>query len=217
MKRTLSVAAVTLVVAFVTGVLFLLPPTVPPEVIERSVIHEQALLEKAWRLPAASAFGQRLDYQSNRSLCGPVSIANILRSLGEAADTEKKVLANTTKCWSGVCFFGLSLDELADVARTATKRSVTVLRDLTPEEFRDELGHVNDPSRRYVINFARAPIFGSGGGHHSPIAGYLEAEDLVLVLDVNEKFRPWLVQRSRLYDAMDTFDGDKKRGLLKIE
>jgi hypothetical protein len=103
------------------------------------------------------------------------------------------------------------------VTRTATKRSVTVLRDLTPEAFRDELAHVNDPSRRYVINFTRAPIFGSGVGHHSPIGGYLEAEDLVLVLDVNEKFKPWLVERPRLYDAMNTVDGDKKRGLLRIE
>jgi len=145
-------------------------------------------------------------------------LANILRSFGgEPADTEKKVLAHTTKCWSGICFFGLSLDELADATRTATKRSVTVLRDLTPEAFRDELGHVNDPSRRYVINFSRAPIFGSGVGHHSPIGGYLEAKDLVLVLDVNEKFKPWLVERSRLYDAMNTVDGDKKRGLLRIE
>ena len=217
MKRTLSIAAVTLVVAFVAGVMFLIPPTVPPEVIERSVIHEQTLLEKSWLLPTASAFGHYVAYQSNQSLCGPASIANILRSFGEPADTEKKVLAHTTKCWSGICFFGLSLDELADVTRTATKRSVTVLRDLTPEAFRDELTHVNDPSRRYVINFARAPILGSGVGHHSPIGGYLEAEDLVLVLDVNEKFKPWLVERSRLYDAMNTLDGDKKRGLLTIE
>jgi Phytochelatin synthase len=216
-KRTLTIAAVTLVVAFVAGVMFLIPPTVPPEVIERSVIHEQTLLEKSWLLPTASAFGHYVAYQSNQSLCGPASIANILRSFGEPADTEKKVLAHTTKCWSGICFFGLSLDELADVTRTATKRSVTVLRDLTPEAFRDELTHVNDPSRRYVINFARAPIFGSGVGHHSPIGGYLEAEDLVLVLDVNEKFKPWLVERSRLYDAMNTLDGDKKRGLLTIE
>ena len=197
--------------------MFLIPPTVPPEVIERSVIHEQTLLEKSWLLPTASAFGHYVAYQSNQSLCGPASIANILRSFGEPADTEKKVLAHTTKCWSGICFFGLSLDELADVTRTATKRSVTVLRDLTPAAFRDELTHVNDPSRRYVINFARAPIFGSGVGHHSPIGGYLEAEDLVLVLDVNEKFKPWLVERSRLYDAMNTLDGDKKRGLLTIE
>ena len=73
MKRTLSVAALTPVAAFVAGVMFLLPPTVPPEVIERSVIHEQTLLEKAWRLPNASAFGHHVDFQSNQSLCGPAS------------------------------------------------------------------------------------------------------------------------------------------------
>jgi hypothetical protein len=217
MKRAFSIASVALVAAFVAGAMFLLPATLPPEVIERSVVREQIILEKAWHLPVASTFEGHVDFQSNQSLCGPASIANILRSFGEPADTEKKVLAHTTKCWSGICFFGLSLDELADVTRTATKRSVTVLRDLTPEAFRDELRHVNDPSRRYVINFARAPIFDSGVGHHSPIGGYLEAEDLVLVLDVNEKFKPWLVERSRLYDAMNTVDGDKKRGLPHIE
>jgi hypothetical protein len=61
------------------------------------------------------------------------------------------------------------------------------------------------------------PIFGDGVGHHSPIGGYLEAEDLVLVLDVNKKFQPWLVESTRLFSAMNTLDGDKKRGLLLIE
>jgi hypothetical protein len=70
---------------------------------------------------------------------------------------------------------------------------------------------------RYVVNFSRALIFGAGVGHHSPIGGYLETEDLVLVLDVNEKFKPWLVERPRLYNAINTNDGDKKRGLLRIE
>jgi Phytochelatin synthase len=217
MKRAVSIAGVSLVAAVIAGALLLLPPTVSRESIERSVIQEQSLLDKAWRLPTASAFGHQVYYQSNPSLCGPASIANILRSLGESADTERKVLAHTTKCWSGICFFGLTLDELADVTRTATKRSVTVLRDLTPETFRDELRHVNDPSRRYVINFTRAEIFGSGAGHHSPVGAYLETEDLALILDVNEKFKPWLVERSRLYNAMNTMDGHKKRGLLRIE
>jgi hypothetical protein len=30
-------------------------------------------------------------------------------------------------------------------------------------------------------------------------------------------FRPWLVERKRLFDAANTFDGDEKRGLLLIE
>jgi hypothetical protein len=75
----------------------------------------------------------------------------------------------------------------------------------------------NDPARRYLVNFTRRAIFGAGGGHHSPIGGYLEAEDLVFVLDVNRDFQPWLVERSRLFAAMDTDDGDQKRGLLLIE
>jgi hypothetical protein len=92
-----------------------------------------------------------------------------------------------------------------------------VLRDLTAESFREHLRRANDPNRRYIINFARERIFGAGVGHHSPIGGYLEAEDLVFVLDVNRNFQPWLIERSRLFSAMDTFDGDKKRGLLLIE
>ena len=67
------------------------------------------------------------------------------------------------------------------------------------------------------MNFSRKLIFGAGVGHHSPIGGYLEDEDLVFVLDVNPDYRPWLVERKRLFAAMDTDDGDNKRGLLLIE
>lgn len=70
-----------------------------------------------------------------------------------------------------------------------------------------------------MVNFTRGPLFGTGGGHHSPIAGYLVDEDLVLVLDVNEEYGPWLVKSERLYEAMNTLDtgAKKKRGLLLIE
>lgn len=40
---------------------------------------------------------------------------------------------------------------------------------------------------------------------------------MVFVLDVNPKFGPWLVKRERLFAAMNTFDRDRKRGLLLIE
>jgi hypothetical protein len=36
-------------------------------------------------------------------------------------------------------------------------------------------------------------------------------------LDVNDHFQPWRVERSRLYSAVNTLDGNKKRGLLLIE
>lgn len=73
---------------------------------------------------------------------------------------------------------------------------------------------MNDPRRRYVVNVGREPIFGAGAGHISLVVSYLEAEHLVFVLDVNEKFAPWLIEPRRLFEAID---GDKKRGLLRIE
>lgn len=112
---------------------------------------------------------------------------------------------------------GLTLDELAKVAQSYTSRKVTVLRELSENLFLEHLRRSNDPGRRYIVNFDRAQIFGAGSGHHSPIGGYLEAEDLVFVLDVNLDFQPWLVERKRLFDAVNTFDGDEKRGLLLIE
>lgn len=199
------------------GAYVLSPPQVSPQAIETSVTRTPQLLDKAWSLPVAATYKHNVTWQSNGSLCGPASLANVFRSLGDPATTEAKVLDDTGLCWTGYCILGLTLDELAGVARKHSTRRVTVLRDLTAEEFRLHLRLANDPRRRYIINFSRKPIFGDGVGHHSPIGGYLEAEDLVFVLDVNHNFRPWLIERRRLYSAMDTWDGRKKRGLLLIE
>ena len=109
---------------------------------------------------------------------------NVFRSLGEQADTETEVIEGAASCWFHVCPVGLTLDQTAELARTHTGRKVTVLRDLTPEAFREILRDTNNPRRRYVINFSREPIFGAGVGHISPLGGYLEDEDLVFVLDV---------------------------------
>jgi hypothetical protein len=220
MKKELTTAMVVLVALVGLGLgagTLIQPAKVTPAEIERSVIRAPELIERAWTLPAAAAFGRRLDAQTNGSFCGPASLANVFRSLGEPATTEKAVLEGTKKCLSGTCIMGLTLDELAEVARAHTTRTVTVLRDLTPEAFREHLMKSNDPARRYIVNFTRRNIFGGGGGHHSPIGGYLEDRDLVFVLDVNAEYGPWLIDRERLFAAVDTLDGEAKRGLLAIE
>jgi hypothetical protein len=190
---------------------------VPPQAIASSVTRTPELIERAWRLPVAATFNRELTWQSNASRCGPAAVANAYRSLGEAASTEDEVLAGTGRCWTGVCILGLTLDELADVARAKASRKITILRDLSEEQFREHLRRSNDPSQRYIVNFSRQQIFGAGVGHHSPIGGYLETEDLVFILDVNSDYKPWLVERARLFAAVNTFDGEKKRGLLLIE
>jgi hypothetical protein len=197
--------------------IFFQPKLDVPSIESEATYQDAALLERAWHLPVAATYQRRLFFQPNGSVCGPASVANVERSLGHEAASVDSVLSGTGKCWTGLCLMGLSLDELAEIARHASGRKVTVLRDLTLPQFRAELPHTNDPSRRYIVNFQRAPLFAQGGVHHSPIAGYLEAEDLVLVLDVNETFKPWLVKSERLFKAIDTGDTGKKRGLLRIE
>lgn len=191
--------------------------TVSPEAIRSSVIRSPDSVERAWTLPVATSFGREMVWQSNPSLCGPASLANVFRSLGEPVTTGDAVLAGSGLCRTGFCIIGLDLDELATLARAKTRRSVTVLRDLGADEFREHLRQANNPTRRYIINFSRKVIFGAGAGHHSPIGGYLDREDLAFVLDVNRDFQPWLIERKRLFDAMNTLDGDKKRGMLLIE
>lgn len=218
LKRVLAVLGIlvlALVVAVATGLVG--PPRVPKAAIQSSVTRDEALLARAWSMPVAATFGHSLAFQSNGSRCGPASLANVFRSLGDTTSTENLVLDGTGRCWTGVCIMGLTLDQLGDVARAHTRRKVTVLRDLTPDEFHEHLRRSNDPTRRYVVNFSRKPIFGAGVGHHSPIGGYLEAEDLAFVLDVNAEFKPWLVERDRLYAAVNTVDDGQKRGLLLIE
>src|SRR5438876_5877358 len=181
MKRRHYIGIVSIVVAaglLGAGAVLVGQSKVPPRAIASSVTRTPELMERAWHLPVAATFNRQVSWQSNGSRCGPAAVANAYRSLGEAASTEGKVLAGTGRCWTGVCIMGLTLDELADVARAHTRRKITLLRDLSEEQFREHLRRSNDPGRRYIVNFSRERIFGAGGGHHSPIGGYLEKEDL---------------------------------------
>jgi Phytochelatin synthase len=220
--RRVIVGAASLLLVALFAVVLRLTVLVPHfDVVSIATLPEYkdaSLLEKAWALPGAAAYERRVVSQSNGSLCGPATLANALRSLGEGAATEALVLEGSGKCRTGYCIPGLTLDEVAELARTKTRREVTVLRDLTLDEFREHLRRSNDASRRYLVNFQRGLLFGEGTGHHSPIGGYLVERDLVLVLDVNEKFGPWLVPAERLFVAMDSVDpsSKRKRGMVLL-
>ena len=203
--------------------LFLARPqeSLPPGVASirlAPAFQDAALLERAWALPVAKTFPRPLLSQGNPSSCGPTAVANVFHSAG--ADTKPDdVAAHGAGCVNGFCVGGLTLAQLASATRaTSPAWQVTELHPATLEAFREELRHANEPERRLIINFSRRPLFGSGGGHHSPLGGYLEAEDLVFVLDVNASFGPWLVSSARLFEAMDTVDASsgQKRGLLRL-
>jgi hypothetical protein len=189
--------------------------------IDRSREYQDAaLLQRAWALPVAAAYQRGgIDWQRSASFCGPASVVNVLRSLGQPADQQSILGGTGILTVRGLLPGGLTLDRLAELAQHKTGRRVTVPRNLDRAKFRRHLTSTSDPARRYIVNFHRGPLFGRGGGHHSPLGGYLPEADLVLVLDVNPKYGPWLVRTDRLYEAVDTVDpsAGKKRGLLLIE
>ncbi|MDX2009355.1 MAG: phytochelatin synthase family protein [Myxococcaceae bacterium] len=160
------------------------------------VLQRAALLERAWELPSAKRYAPLLS-QGFNAICGPTSVANVLRSMG--VSTGRNPFRR----------FGLramSLDQLTSESREVVPAPWTVesVRPGSPAALRDDLRRANDEDRRLIVNFSRAPLFGRGGGHHSPIGGYLEADDLAFVLDVNKGFGPWLVPTEALFDAMNT-------------
>ena len=46
---------------------------------------------------------------------------------------------------------------------------------------------------------------------------YLEEQNLAIILDINYDFKPWRIERNRLFTTMDTLDRNKKRGFLRVE
>ncbi|MET0795150.1 MAG: phytochelatin synthase family protein, partial [Polyangiaceae bacterium] len=168
-------------VVFVLGALFVKIVYFPPrfDVVSIATLpayQDPALIERAWALPVAATYRHEIDFQANGSICGPASVANAFRSLGEGPSTPRGVLEGSGKCRWDFCFGGLTLDDLAGLIRAKSTRSVSVLRGLSLDEFRMHLRHSNDLDRRYLVNFQRGLLFGKGVGHHSPIAGYLESE-----------------------------------------
>lgn len=196
------------------------PEAIPVDSIAAaSSYQDPVLLAQAWQQPVAATYRDHFENQINGAFCGPATVINLFRSLGIDDHTQNTLLDHANVGYWKVRILGLTLDEMAQLIRANADLDVTVLRDLTLEEFRTHLHRVKDPAYRYLINFNRQPLFGVAIGHHSPIGGYLPEADLVFVLDVLDQYQPFLAPADRLYEAMNTVDPEtgKKRGLLLVE
>lgn len=227
LRRLLIAAGLTLLVlalaaAVTLGPLLLAPNRYGsvPSIEQRADYRDAALMQTAWSLPVARAYGAGgFEYQANPSFCGPTSVANLLQSVGIPLDQRQVIDGTSYDPWFGVLIGGLTLDELADLLALRLRRPVTIVRDPSPTEFRAWLRRANDPGVRVIANFHRGPLFGRGHGHFSPLLAYLERQDLVLVGDVNRDYRPFLVSSDRLWRAIDTIDSEtgQERGLVVVD
>ena len=189
-------------------------------IAEDATYQDAALLERAWALPAAQLYRAHFESQGNGSFCGPTSVVDVVRSTGGDADQAHVLDGTDITTIFGMLPGGITIDQVAALARARLPaRSVSVHRDLDLEGLRTLARRANDPSVRLIANFHRGPLFARGGGHHSPIGGYLEPEDLVFVLDVNHDYAPWLAPTARLLEAMSVVDSASghTRGVVLVE
>jgi len=213
------VATLAILAAVVIGPLLLAPNRYEgvPSIEARLDYRDATLMTSAWQLPVARQYqAGGFEYQDNPSFCGPTSLANMLKSMGTATDQKKVIDGTALEPWFGILVGGLTIDELASLTRQRAGATVGIVRDPDLAQFRAWLRRSNDPRYRIIANFHRGPLFGRGHGHFSPILGYLEKQDLVLVGDVNSDYRPFLVSSERLWQATDTIDEEtgKERGLI---
>jgi Phytochelatin synthase len=185
----------------------------------RADFRDPELMIAAWQLPVARKYRRETyEYQDNQSFCGPASLANLLRSIGIDKSQHQVIDGSQYEPWFGVLIGGMTIDELAALLDHHVPHRVSIIRDASLADFRQLMRSANDPARRYVVNFHRGPIFGRGHGHFSPILGYLEQKDLVLVGDTNAEYQPFLVKSEILWRATDTIDSEtgKERGLIQL-
>jgi Phytochelatin synthase len=185
----------------------------------RADFRDPALIASAWQLPVAREYRRETyEYQDNQSFCGPASLANLLRSLGIDKSQQQVIDGSDYEPWFGILIGGMTLDELAALLRQQVPHRVSIVRDVSLADFRQLMRSANNPAHRYIVNFHRGPVFGRGHGHFSPILGYLEDKDLVLVGDVNAEYRPFLVESEVLWRGTDTIDSEtgQERGLIVL-
>lgn len=156
--------------------------------------------------------------QVYRSFCGPASLATVLRAYG-VKQADQTAMFSSLGARLNAFYTGMSLAELASLARSAGLRSEVIYADtLSLENFRarvkENLSHEGD---FVVINYDRRVLKQSGGGHISPVGAYDESQDAFLVLDEAGYKYPftWIPARL-LYDAVHTRDGGRFRGVLFI-
>jgi hypothetical protein len=171
--------------------------------------------------------------QGHPSFCGIGSLTMALNSL----------LVDPKRVWQGVWRWfdesmldccaphdvvkmkGITMSKLQCLARCNGASVQLVLgSEVTIEDFRADVKSAcsaqDESSKRVmIVSYHRPKLNQSGSGHFSPIAGYNETEDMVLIMDVARfKYPPHWAPLTSLFAALQPIDPDSgtSRGYLFV-
>ena len=118
---------------------------------------------------------------------------------------------------------GLTLAQLSDILSKVHKLQVKKIYankndEKSIDKFRQILKkHLQDNTHFVLVNIDGRILKTKSAGHISPVVAYDEKSDMVLVLDVALHKRLWyFVKVAKLYEAMNSKDGEKFRGYLVV-
>lgn len=168
--------------------------------------------------------------QKTNSFCGVASAVMILNAVHNAAPLDQDHLpyhyftqdnffsdpVARIKSVEQVQINGLSLTELARILEChGIKTTVHYASDLNLNLFRALLRKTIINQHYIIVNFFRTGLGQEDGGHHSPIAAYDAHTDRFLILDVARyKYPAYWVKTQRLWNAVNTVDGSRSRGVI---
>eukprot|EP01129_Flabellula_baltica_P013693 TRINITY_DN6411_c0_g1_i2.p1 TRINITY_DN6411_c0_g1~~TRINITY_DN6411_c0_g1_i2.p1 ORF type:complete len:275 (+),score=32.17 TRINITY_DN6411_c0_g1_i2:126-950(+) len=165
--------------------------------------------------------------QSEPAYCGLGTLVNILNSLSIDPGRKWKgvwrwfseELLDCCKPLELIAKEGLTLREVACLGRcNGADVEVVYAEESSVDVFREQVIKVcTEQGLRLAVSYHRGVLSQTGTGHFSPIAGYHEGSDSVLVMDVARfKYPPYWVSTQLLFESMNTIDSDtgKSRGYL---
>ena len=217
--------------------LFCLVNTVDRDPISsHSYFQDPSLLKKIYQTKSAQHYIRNgaLIYQKSEGFCGSATKQCVLKSYDSfpiELIQDQTAVPSTPEKWCA------SLHELVQghTADHDIQLSTKIIPGESYEDFLKTLRRLNaEPNTRIAMNYLRPAlvgfqwpkyvpinlILGLLGGHFSPIIGFLEAEELVAVFDVNHKYGgTYLVSAAQLYKSVQAKDimTGKCRGLVVLE
>jgi glutathione gamma-glutamylcysteinyltransferase len=106
---------------------------------------------------------------------------------------------------------GITLPKLACLAKcNGAGVELNLASSITVEDFRKDIMNVTSSSSEtstvvMIVSYSRPILNQTGGGHFSPVGGYNQEKDLVLIMDVARfKYPPHWVPLRTLFESMKT-------------